>query len=450
MIEGVGGESTKFADRLIQGAHQIDLMRLEQARLAWDFTLAGHGHDYCGCESPVHFLRMYAHMSWSHAQQAVCVGSMLDQMPGSVAALERGEIGFDHLAVIASTGLHISEKGDWGSVDEQKLLERAREETVGAFRQTCEQARHVADAEGFLQEQVALTEGRSLRFSTGELGLVYMNGVLDPAAGAAVKAVLRPLARKQGKDDDRLSDKRWADALVELCEHGASSAHVQVTTTLETLRGLPGAPAGLLESVPISAKTVERMTCDCTLTRVLLSSDSVVIDVGRGHRIVTGPPRRALNARDQHCRFPGCERPASWCTPHHLVHWAKGGGNDLPNQLLLGSRHHGPVAELARLAENLVDLPVTVHVLVGGVAHDGAQGGRAEAVLQLLSRCQGSDQPPRTTARRSGRFRVRSRPGQAAIQPHRAALGRPGGALQALAAGLPLQHHQRTPALRRG
>jgi hypothetical protein len=78
---------------------------------------------------------------------------------------------------------------------------------------------------------------------------------------------------------------------------------------------------------------------------VLLGSDSVVIDVGRGKRIVTGPPRRALDARDRHCRWPGCERPASWCTPHHVVHWARGGGSDLPNQLLLCSRHHWLVHE---------------------------------------------------------------------------------------------------------
>jgi len=196
MIEGVGGELTNFADRLIKGAHQIDLMRLEQARLAWEFTLAGNGNNYCGCESPVHFLRTYAFMSWSHAQQAVCVGAMLGRIPESVAALERGDIGFDHLAVIASTGLHISEKGDWGSVDEQKLLERAREETVGTFRRTCEQVRHVADAEGFLQEQAALAEALSLRFLTVELGLFFMKAFLAPAAGAAVKAALRPLARK--------------------------------------------------------------------------------------------------------------------------------------------------------------------------------------------------------------------------------------------------------------
>src|SRR6266702_1878512 len=71
--------------------------------------------------------------------------------------------------------------------------------------------------------------------------------------------------------------------------------------------------------------------------------------------------------------------------------YGSSGGSSTINWL----RHHGPVAELPRLTENWVDLPVAVHVLAGGVAHDGAQGGRAEAVLQLLARCQGSDQPPR-------------------------------------------------------
>ena len=345
MIEGVGGDPPTFASRLIQGAHQIDVLRLEQARLAWEFTLAAKGSNHHGCDTPVQFLREYAHMSWTHAFQAVCVGSMLDRIGDSVAALERGEIGFDHLAVIASTAAHISERGAWSAIDEHKLLAHAREETVGAFRATCAQARHIADAEGFLEEQVALTEARSLRFSTGESGLLYLKAVLDPAAGAVVKSALRPLARKQGQADDRPSHQRWADALLEFFEHGMGSAHVQVTTTLETLRGLPGAPAGDLESLPIAAKTVERMTCDCTLTRVLLGADSVVIDVGRGKRLVTGPPRRALNARDQHCRWPGCDRPASWCTPHHLQHWAQGGTSNLANQLLLCSRHHWLVHE---------------------------------------------------------------------------------------------------------
>lgn len=110
--------------------------------------------------------------------------------------------------------------------------------------------------------------------------------------------------------------------------------------------GQPGAPAGELEfSLPISAKTVQRMACDCTITRVLLDSDSVVIDVGRGKRIVSPSARRALHARQEICQWPGCDRPGSWCTPHHLVPWAAGGSSDLDNQVLLCWRHHWMVHE---------------------------------------------------------------------------------------------------------
>jgi hypothetical protein len=75
------------------------------------------------------------------------------------------------------------------------------------------------------------------------------------------------------------------------------------------------------------------------------SRDSVVIDVGRGKRIVSGPAKRALNARDKTCRWPGCSRPGSWCTPHHLIPWSKGGSSNLDNQILVCSRHHWQLHE---------------------------------------------------------------------------------------------------------
>jgi hypothetical protein len=179
---------------------------------------------------------------------------------------------------------------------------------------------------------------------------------LPAAEGAVVRTALESIAGKRDPDDDRPRDVRLAHALVEICEHGLDGGlaprrggvrpHLQVTTTVETLMALPGAPAGELEySLPISAKTVQRLACDCTLTRVLLGADSVVVDVGRSQRVVRGAARKALYARDQHCRWPGCDRPGSWCTPHHLVHWAAGGSNELVNQILLCARHHWRVHE---------------------------------------------------------------------------------------------------------
>jgi len=126
----------------------------------------------------------------------------------------------------------------------------------------------------------------------------------------------------------------------------AGRANLQVTASIETLKGLAGAAAGEMEfSLPISSTSIQRLACDCSVTRVLLSQESVTIDVGRSRRVISGALRTKLKARDGHCRWPGCERPASWCDGHHLVHWADGGTTDLDNLVLLCKRHHRMVHE---------------------------------------------------------------------------------------------------------
>ena len=98
-------------------------------------------------------------------------------------------------------------------------------------------------------------------------------------------------------------------------------------------------------SLPISAKAVERLACDCALTRIILGSESMVIDVGRAKRTISGPQRKALKVRDCGCTWPGCDRPVSMTEGHHLVHWIHNGPGDLPNLTLLCYRHHWMVHE---------------------------------------------------------------------------------------------------------
>ncbi len=50
-------------------------------------------------------------------------------------------------------------------------------------------------------------------------------------------------------------------------------------------------------------------------------------------------------ARDLHCVFPGCDRPATWCDVHHLIPWSQGGATDLDNLVLLCRHHHTLVHE---------------------------------------------------------------------------------------------------------
>jgi len=258
--------------------------------------------------------------------------------------------------LIARTATALAETGSNAQFDETHLLEKAKEFSVGRFRIFCDHQRHANDPEGYAAEQAQGVVERSLTLSSGESGRVWVRGVLDAEGGAVLRIALEPLAKPNGRGDDRRLDRRFADALVELAGHlldngmapqrATQRPHIQVTTTLETLLQRAGAPAGELEfSLPISAASVERLACDCNVTRILLGADSQVIDVGRSKRVVSPAQRRALNVRDKGCRWPGCDRLASYTSAHHLMHWTKGGPTDLDNLALLCLRHHWLVHE---------------------------------------------------------------------------------------------------------
>ncbi len=90
----------------------------------------------------------------------------------------------------------------------------------------------------------------------------------------------------------------------------------------------------------ISQQSVERITCDCEIHRIVLSPKGEPLDVGRATRSISLPMRRALVIRDGGCRVEGCDRPPPWCEGHHIVTWAQGGKTELRNLVLLCSRHH--------------------------------------------------------------------------------------------------------------
>ncbi len=348
MSMGCGGgvSGAGLGERLVRLRNSIDMLEVEFSRMASDFASTAE-YDEQGYDSPISWLKESCHMPGGAAADRVCAGEQLERLGESRAALGMGEIGFAHFALIARTSAAVG-----GRLDEARLLRQARKRSVASFRNACMHARHAADEDGFVDEEKQGVEARSLTMSTADDGTVLINCILDKVGGAAVRTALEPLARRAGKDDDRLRDRRLADALVDLSMHALDSGlvpqrtHLQVTTSLETLLGLTGAPAAEMEfSLPISAKAVERLACDCSVTRILLGADSTVIDVGRARRVISGPQRKALKVRDGGCVVPGCDQPASWTEGHHLVHWIHNGPGDLANLVLLCYRHHWMVHE---------------------------------------------------------------------------------------------------------
>jgi hypothetical protein len=90
----------------------------------------------------------------------------------------------------------------------------------------------------------------------------------------------------------------------------------------------------------LSISEAKRLSCDGQIQRVVLSTESAVLDVGRASRLATPAIRTALEIRDGGCVIPECDRPPGWCEAHHVIHWSEGGKSALSNMALLCSRHH--------------------------------------------------------------------------------------------------------------
>jgi hypothetical protein len=92
---------------------------------------------------------------------------------------------------------------------------------------------------------------------------------------------------------------------------------------------------------PVSIDTVERALCESGTVPVAFDSEGQCVDLGREQRLYTARQRIGLAARDGGCRWPDCDRPASWCEAHHINQWARDQGNtDIADGILLCRYHH--------------------------------------------------------------------------------------------------------------
>ena len=303
--------------------------------------------------SPASWAARECRLSRRLAADRLCVGKHLDSLPEVAAALSAAEIGYQAASAICHLREDLGER--WPAGLELDLVGYARRFSVEHFRYTCKHAHHVIDPDGFDKAIREDFERRWLEISPLLDGMYSLDGVLDPVTGAAFRAALESLAGPRGPEDTRNRGQRMADALGELLDHHMNEGrlprrkgvrpHITLTTTLQGLKDEVGQPAAELESgVQISNQTVERLTCDCTMSRVLLA-DSMVVDVGRATRTIQPALRRALQRRDRGCRWPGCDRPVSWSTPHHVEFWSRGGPTNLSNLVLLCHYHHRLVHE---------------------------------------------------------------------------------------------------------
>jgi hypothetical protein len=191
-------------------------------------------------------------------------------------------------------------------------------------------------------------EDREVHLSLLLDGRRRLDGDLDPLGGELLATALRVAETSDGDGDPvRSPGRRRGDALVDLArfflDHqttrpgGRHRPHLNVVIDLDAL-----ASRGSGEFVTggtIDPASVQTPLCDATLHR-LLTSRSAVLDYGTATRVVAAPLWNAIAIRDRHCRWPGCDRPTTWCDAHHVTHVAHGGPTDAGNLVPLCNRHH--------------------------------------------------------------------------------------------------------------
>lgn len=288
-------------------------------------------------------------VAWGAAREHVRLARGLDEMPATRAAVEDGEVSLSSARVLVSAR---EVDPEVFARSEGHLIEAARVHSPADLHRAVALWRDAAEREAGVDADERLRARRRLHASRTFLGMVRMDGDLDPETGepvlTALQAVLDAEARSSAKDE-RTSAQRRADALGEICRQWLELAerpvvagekpHVTVTVDVRTLMDSRG--TGELDHAgPASAGVSRQLACDASIRRVVLSGRSEPLDVGRRTPVVSPAMRRALIVRDRGCRFPNCDRPATWCDAHHVVHWADGGPTALANLILLCRRHH--------------------------------------------------------------------------------------------------------------
>lgn len=252
---------------------------------------------------------------------------------------------------------------------EAELVELAREATAAQLEGIMRGYRRAIDAD----EAMAIQERRYLSTSWDEDGMLRVSGRLPAEEGEllqrAIDLVKEQLWRERRQDEaeggeDLGSEVRprpsAADAVVAIADLALTPGggdgdsdlrsagdrnqvvvHIDLDDLTDPARARSNATVGELGS--LAPETARRLACDASIVSIV-ERGGAPLSVGRKTRSIPPALRRALQARDRCCRFPGCGS-ARFVDAHHIDHWARGGATELGNLINLCGHHHRLVHE---------------------------------------------------------------------------------------------------------
>jgi Domain of unknown function (DUF222) len=370
------------------------------ARLTGTLDVTG-GAAEAGHKSASAFLRTRCGLSPGHAAAVTSTARGLHGLEATQEALQAGVISFDQAHIITRTTADLDDP-QTATQAERVLLDHAPGLDTARFREFAAEVAYRADPGAADEREKKRWDKRHLSFgltldSTG----VLSGSCGDSVSYEIVRTAAEAFSPPAGQADARTAAQRRMDGLVAACkaaldggsapERHGSAPHIAILVKDETLAqaaadaaawatrtaagwtqsagvggttpaagaspglitGAPpglatGAAPGLATGAPpgrtghgtmLTARQVLALCCGAQIGAIRWD-DGLPLDVGRTAR--TEPPglRRALEARDQGCRWTQCGALAAWATAHHIRPWSKGGATSLADLALFCHLHH--------------------------------------------------------------------------------------------------------------
>jgi hypothetical protein len=313
-------------------------------------------HD--GMGSMGSWLRGHVRLSAGEVRRLIRNGRAVEQLPAVAAAFAAGAVTAEQVAVVAPVAAvevqveAVGQGVDLTAVD-ATLAEVAATQVHAQLGRVVGHYLARLDPDG---PEPDPTQGRSLTLVTHVDGSLSIRGELDAVGGEKLQATLEAIVQADRPVGDiRTRAQQLGDALVQVADNALASGNLPMLRTVRPqlivtvpLADLvdastgPGAATTGFGAI-LSAARARWAACDGTLTRLVLDPDGQPLDVGRSKRVVPPHLRRAVEQRDRHCVFAGCDAPSHWCDVHHLLEWINGGETSLENSALLCERHHTKV-----------------------------------------------------------------------------------------------------------
>ena len=325
-------------------------------------------------QSCAHWLNWQCGLDMGAAREKVRVAHALEKLPRVAAAMERGALSYSKVRALSRVAdeateeyfLDIALHGTASHVEKLVRGYRRAQEAEELSREARQQA--ARGLSYFHDEDGSLILRGCLPAEVGTLFIKALDAALqepEKAAGTSGAARAEAMNPQPGRspamgyvsaetpERPRLAARR-ADALGRIAEsflkvgpaalNGGERHQIVVHVDAQTLREGVAGRCELEDGPSLPAETVRRLACDASVVSVVENEQGEPLNVGRKTRTIPPAIRRALNARDRGCRFPGCTN-TQYVDAHHVHHWSKGGETKLSNLALLCRFHHRQVHE---------------------------------------------------------------------------------------------------------